>query len=132
MNAPLPREGNVQEMGKTWLKVVFRILEKWGCSPEQVQAILNISRPSYYNYRQDPGRASLNKDQVERLSYISNIHAHLRTIFDNPKNVYGFMSMPNDNPFFNGRSPLDIISTGHFAALYETAKRIDALRGGQW
>ena len=71
-------------------------------------------------------------DQIERLSYLVNIHGCLRMIFENPKNVYGFMALKNDNPYFNGKSPLEIISTGQFPALYETFRRIDVLRGGLW
>lgn len=114
------------------LKTVLTILDQWGCSAEQVQKILQISRPAYYKYRKNPQQASLTQDQLERLSYLLNIHGSLRTLFENPKNVYGFMSLKNDNPFFNGKSPLEVISTGQFAALYETFKRIDALRGGLW
>ncbi len=114
------------------LKTVLTILDRWGCSPEQVQKILQISRPAYYKYRKNPQQANLSQDQLERLSYLLNIHGSLRTLFENPTNVYGFMSLKNDNPFFNGKSPLDVISTGQFAALYETFKRIDALRGGLW
>lgn len=121
-----------RKLSGTGLKVVLNIMEKWGCTPEQVQAILRISRPAYYKYRKHPDDASLNQDQLERLSYLLNIHGSLRIIFENPDNVYGFMSMPNENPFFNGRSPLSLISSGSFAALYETFKRIDALRGGLW
>ncbi|MCG8519805.1 antitoxin Xre-like helix-turn-helix domain-containing protein [Marinobacter sp. CA1] len=116
----------------TGLKVVFNILDKWGCSITQIQHILGISRAALYRYRQNPQSASLSRDQLERLSYVLNIHASLRTLFDNPKNVYGFMSLPNDNPYFNGRTPLAVIGSGQFADLYETFKRIDALRGGLW
>lgn len=123
---------DARKLSATGLKVVLNILEKWGCTAEQVQAILRISRPAFYKYRKKPEDASLNQDQLERLSYLLNIHGSLRIIFENPDNVYGFMSMPNDNPFFNGKSPLSLISTGSFAALYETFKRIDALRGGLW
>lgn len=114
------------------LKTVFTILDRWGCTPEQVQKILQISRPAYYKYRKNPDQANLTHDQVERLSYLVNIHGCLRMIFENPKNVYGFMALSNDNPYFNGKSPLEIISSGQFSALYETFKRIDALRGGLW
>ena len=76
--------------------------------------------------------ATVEKNQIERLSYLVNIHGCLRMIFENPKNVYGFMALKNDNPYFNGKSPLEIISTGQFPALYETFRRIDVLRGGLW
>jgi len=116
----------------TGLKTVFAILDKWQCSPEQIQRILQISKAAYYKYRNDPYCASLTQDQIERISYVLNIHSSLRLLFDNPQNLYGFMALPNHNPYFNGNSPLAIISSGQFAALYETFKRIDALRGGMW
>lgn len=124
------REDN--SLSTAGLKAVLTILDRWGCRAEQVQKILQISRPAYYKYRKTPEQASLNQDQLERLSYVLNIHGSLRTLFENPKNVYGFMSLPNDNPFFNGKTPLEVISSGQFAALYETFKHIDALRGGLW
>ncbi|MDI9245395.1 MbcA/ParS/Xre antitoxin family protein [Marinobacter sp. CHS3-4] len=127
----LPRNDSDQ-MSAAGLKAVFAILDRWGCSADQVQKILQVSRPAYYKYRKNPAQTSLSQDQLERISYLLNIHSALRTLFENPKNVYGFMALKNDNPFFNGKSPLDIISTGQFAALYETFKRIDALRGGLW
>lgn len=114
------------------LKAVLNILDKWQCSPAQIQSILCISKAALYKYRQHPESASLSRDQLERISYVLNIHASLRTLFDNPSNVYGFMSLANDNPYFNGRSPLEVISSGQFADLYETFKRIDTLRGGLW
>ncbi len=114
------------------LKTVFTILDRWGCTAEQVQKILQISRPAYYKYRKNPQQANLTHDQIERLSYLVNIHGCLRMLFENPKNVYGFMGLKNDNPYFNGKSPLEVISSGQFAALYETFKRIDVLRGGLW
>jgi hypothetical protein len=111
------------------LKAALNILDKWGCSAEQAWNILGMKRSTFYKYREGGDRPQLTGDQLERISYILNMHAALRVVFDNPENVYGFMSMENHNPYFNGRSPLDLIATGNFGALYETARRIDALRG---
>lgn len=108
------------------------ILEKWGCTTAQKQAILGIPKSTFHRYQKDPSTASLSSDQLERLSYLANIHQALRIIFSNPDNVYGFMSMVNNNPYFNGKSPLSIISTGNFGALYEVFRRIDSMRSGQW
>lgn len=41
---------------------------------------------------------SLSQDQVMRLSLLMNIHGAIRLRFSNPENVYGFMSMMNQNP----------------------------------
>ena len=114
------------------LKAAMAILDKWGCTPDQAQAILQMSKASFYKFKKDPYAAQLTHDQFERLSYLLNIHAALRTLFENPENVYGFMRMQNHNSYFNGRSPLEMIGSGHFGTLYEVHKHIDALRGGQW
>lgn len=121
-----------KQIATAGLKAAFAILNKWGCSQEQAMSILRLPKATYYKYLNNPETARLSDDQVERLSYLVNIHAHLRLLFENPENQYGFMAMRNHNPFFNGRSPLEVIGTGSFGALYETHKRIDALRGSQW
>ncbi|MFP3342805.1 antitoxin Xre-like helix-turn-helix domain-containing protein [Halomonas sp. SIMBA_159] len=115
------------------LKAAVRILEKWRASGEQGEAILRVSHSTYARARRgDLVEIKLDSDQLTRISYVLNIHATLRMIFDNPDNLYGFVNLVNHNPYFNGRTPLDIMGTGDFAALYETYKRIDSLRSGQW
>lgn len=118
----------------TGLRAAVGILEKWSASSEQACRILRISRSTYTRARQhDPDWAvALDSDQMQRISFVLNIHATLRLIFDNPQNVYGFVSMANDNEFFNGRTPLAIMAQGDMISLYETFRRIDALRGAQW
>jgi hypothetical protein len=113
-------------------KIGNNILTKWGCSVAQKQAILAIPKSTFHRYQKDNNTVSLNNDQLERLSYLTNIHQALRLVFSNPDNVYGYMGMVNNNPYFNGRTPLSIISSGNFGALYEVFKRIDFMRSGQW
>lgn len=114
------------------LKAAFNILEKWDCSLNEQLAILSLPKATYYKYRSQPEKAQLDRDHLDRISYLLNIHASLNTVFDNPENRYGFMRMKNHNPYFSGKTPMEVISTGSLAALYETFKRVDALRGAQW
>lgn len=116
------------------LRAALNILDKWGASSEQACRVLRISRSTYTRARQRDSQWSvgLDSDQLQRISMVLNIHATLRLVFDNPENVYGFPSMENRNEFFNGRAPLDIMAQGDMISLYETFRRIDALRGGQW
>ena len=113
-------------------KMGVNILDKWGCSVPQKLAILSLPRSTYHRYVKNDDAVSLSSDQLERLSYLANIHHALRLVFSNPDNVYGFMGMVNNNSYFNGRTPLSIISTGNFGSLYEVFKRIDSMRSGQW
>ncbi|MEA2117340.1 hypothetical protein [Halovibrio sp. HP20-50] len=115
------------------LKAAVCILDKWQASGEQGEAILRVSHSTYARARRgDLVEIKLDSDQLTRISYLLNIHAALRMIFDNPENLYGFVNLVNHNPYFNGRTPLEIIGSGDFAALYETFKRINSLRGSQW
>lgn len=111
------------------LRAAVRILDKWRASCEQGEAILRVSHSTYARARRsDLAEIKLDSDQLTRVSYVLNIHAALRMLFDNPENLYGFVNMMNHNPYFNGRTPLEIMESGDFAALYETFKRIDSLR----
>lgn len=116
------------------LRAALNILDKWKASCEQACRILRISRSTYTRARQRDSAwaVGLDSDQLQRISIVLNIHAALRLVFDNPENVYGFPSMKNDNEFFNGRAPLDVMAQGDMISLYETFRRIDTLRGAQW
>jgi hypothetical protein len=134
MAVPLQPQSFSKNQCVTGLRAAVSILEKWKATSDQACRILRISRSTYTRARQrDPDWAvALDADQMQRISFVLNMHATLRLVFDNPDNVYGFASMANDNEFFNGRSPLEIMEQGDMIALYETFRRIDMLRGAQW
>ncbi|NWA23478.1 hypothetical protein HX870_12540 [Pseudomonas gingeri] len=134
MTVTLPAQGFTKDQCVAGLRAAVGILEKWQASSDQACHILRISRSTYTRAKQrDPAwSVSLDSDQMQRISFVLNIHAALRIVFDNPENVYGFPAMANDNAFFNGRTPLEIMSQGDMISLYETFRRIDVLRGAQW
>ncbi|WP_077047001.1 antitoxin Xre-like helix-turn-helix domain-containing protein [Pseudomonas sp. KK4] len=134
MSVALQTQGFTKNQCVTGLRAAVGVLEKWNASSDQACRILRISRSTYTRARQrdQDWAVALDADQMQRISFVLNIHATLRLIFDNPQNVYGFVAMANDNEFFNGRSPLEIMAQGDMISLYETFRRIDALRGGQW
>ncbi|MNQ51891.1 hypothetical protein D3C85_658920 [compost metagenome] len=134
MTIDLPAQGFTKSQCVTGLRAAVAILEKWAATSDQACRILRISRSTYTRARQrDPDwSVGLDSDQMQRISFVLNIHATLRLVFDNPQNVYGFPSMANENEFFNGRTPLEIMSQGDMISLYETFRRIDVLRGAQW
>ncbi|WP_341521415.1 hypothetical protein AABC73_25280 [Pseudomonas sp. G.S.17] len=134
MSAVLQLQAFTKAQCAAGLRAAVAILEKWRASSDQTCRILRISRSTYVRAnQQDPAwSVSLDADQMQRISFVLNIHAALRLVFDNPDNVYGFPAMANDNEFFNGRSPLEIMAQGDMISLYETFRRIDVLRGGLW
>lgn len=121
-----------KDAGAVALRTAVTIMERWQATTRQIENTLRISRSTYARAKDPHRTVSLDSDQFARISLVLNVHAALRTVFDNPANVYGFPSLKNDNDFFNGQTPLDVMSTGSFISLYETCRRIDALRGAQW
>lgn len=112
---------------ETSLKVAVRILRKWGCSIEQQCAILQLPWSSCAQLEEHTVSLNLNKDQVERISYVLNIHAALRGVFENSANVYGYVTMKNASPPFNGQAPLDLLSTGQLEPLVDIFKHVDSM-----
>ena len=134
MAVPIQAQSFTKNQCVTGLRAAVNILEKWKATGDQACRILRISRSTYTRARQREVEwaVALDADQMQRISFVLNIHGTLRLVFDNPDNVYGFASMANDNEFFNGRSPLEIMAQGDMVSLYETFRRIDMLRGAQW
>lgn len=113
-----------KETANTGFRTARTILQKWGVPAAVQSRILRVSRQSLA--KADKG-VRLDRDQLTRISLILNIHAALRLQFSNPDNTYGFMGMQNNNEFFNGRSPLEVIESGDIIALYETFKHLQAV-----
>lgn len=114
------------------LRTAITILTGWKASPSQIQKILGISRYALDQANARNAPAKLDGEQLERISIVLNIHATLRTLFENPANVYEFMARPNGNAFFHGRAPLDAIAEGGMQGLVETHRHIEGLLNGMW
>ncbi len=114
------------------IATALNILNKWNCTEKEKMAILGVGRSTLHKYQASPGSARLTADLLERISYLLNIHALLRTLFENPDNIYGFVRMPNRSAFFGGKAPMDIMSSGLMTALYEVYKHLDAIRSGEF
>ncbi len=123
-------DGLTDQKARVGLKVVLNILAKWQCSEIEKMAILGVSRSTLHKHTRNPLSARVGQDLRERISYVLNIHESLRKAYENPENVYGFLRMPNHNEFFNGESPMDILSQGLVANLYEVHRRMDVLMEG--
>ncbi len=114
--------------GAIGLRAAINILDRWGASVKQACSVLNISLRTYTRAKSaEDADCAVSLDAMQRISLVLNIHRVLRLIFDNPDNVYGFIRMKNDNEFFNGRAPIEVMAQGDIVSLYETFKRIESL-----
>lgn len=117
-----------KELAITGFKTADKLLASWGCTQQDIQNILKVPKSAYDEFKVASETVTLSDDQLQRISYLLNIHQTLRLVFSNPANVCGFMSSVNNNDFFAGRTPLEIISSGKLGDLYEVARHIASLQ----
>ena len=117
-----------EQQATTGLKVALRIIGGWEATQIQACRILRISPSTYRRATRDFAAGQrLDQDQQQRIGLVLGIHASLRSVFSNQENVKGFPGLKNDDPFFAGRSPLEVMSSGDMISLYEPFKRIEHL-----
>ena len=114
------------------LRTFFNITRAWGVDETQAMTLLGFdktSRSTYFNWKKKPGCARLNKDKLERLSYIFGIYKALQELLPDPQAADTWIHKPNDAPLFAGKPALERMLSGHVADLYVVRKYLDAERG---
>ena len=119
---------NPQSRDQLGLQTALRILEKWSVIREDQARILGID-PEILGIPESSEQ--LESSQLEAVSFLLNIHASLREIFENPENQYGYMKYVNHNPPFYGRTPLDFILSGEPSGLKEVFYHLERVKYGQ-
>lgn len=114
-----------QQQRYSALKAVIHILQKWNCSKEEQKALLGVETDNaLFELQQGSVTTNVSLDTLERLSYLLNIHAALRTNFTEPDSIYGWVRKSNSEPFFGGRSAMDVMTQGRVTDLYEVMRRL--------
>lgn len=114
------------------LRAFFNIVEHWHVRDEDARELLGgISNGAYYALKQE-GRApakALEQDRLVRISYLVGIFKSLNILYSQ-RLADQWMQLPNTNPIFAGRTPLDYILRGGTPALDVVRRLLDARRGG--
>ncbi len=88
---------------------VAKLLDRWTLTASQKITILGLeSDADLADFVESPLSVNLTPVLEIRLSLILNIHAKLRLLFSNPVNIYGFMTMVNNNSPFDVLRPIDL------------------------
>ncbi len=93
--------------------------------------LLGISNEkTLYNWKNHPEKAKLTKDLLERTSYILGIYKSLQILLPDPGIADQWLSIPNDNPLFNGTAPIERLLAGQVVDLAVVRNFLDTQRGG--
>jgi|TARA_B100002003_G_C13965013_1_gene467258 hypothetical protein len=121
-------EENRIERDRAGLRAAINIMTQWQLAEKDQAEILRVPPELLKNPDSATG---LSTDQLERLSYLLNIHAELRELFQNPENHGLYINSRNQNSPFDGRSPLELIQTGGKKGLDEVFRHLEIIKYGQ-
>jgi hypothetical protein len=118
------------ELGPAALRTFFRIAEAWALTQQEARILLGSPPESTY-YKWKSGQVGhVQRDLLERLSYLLGIYKALQILLPVPAAADSWVKRPNSAPLFGGRSALDLMLSGNVSDLYLTRQYLDAERGG--
>ena len=116
---------------RSLLPAIFNIFSRWQLTGAQQMTLLGLSNEkTLYNWKNQPEKAKLTRDILERTSYILGIYKSLKILLSDQTLSDQWLVTPNDNPLFNGTAPLDRLLAGQMTDLVVVRDFLDAERGG--
>lgn len=125
--SPTSKEKALQQ--QAGLKAAHRIMKGWGVEDSDQSRILDVDQNIFDSTEE---LEALTERQLVTISYLLNIHASLREVFQNPENHLGFMTAANQNSPYFGRRPLDFVLTGEIDSLKTVHESLEQLKNGLW
>lgn len=125
LNAKAERE----RLSKSALKGFFKLAAAWKLRDEDARELLGgLSSSAYYDWKKNPDRV-LEVDRITRISYLLGIYKALHILYGDQL-ADDWVSLPNKNAIFGGRTPLSAMLAGGLLAMQTVRKLLDARRGG--
>ena len=131
---PKPEHAKVDlatpEAAAAALRTFWKLADAWELGAGEQATLLGVGRTTLYQWKQ--GKVgTLDRHQLERLSYLFGIYAALQILFPLARRANEWLRKPNAATLFGGRSALDRMLGGQVADLYVVRHYLDAQRGGK-
>ena len=125
LNAKAERE----RLSASALKGFFRLADAWNIRDEDARQLLGgLSSSAWYEWKKNKAR-TLEVDCITRISYLLGIYKALHILYGD-KLADEWISLPNSNQIFEGRTPLAYMLGGGMPAMQTVRQLLDARRGG--
>lgn len=113
------------------LSAFFNIADKWALSNGQQMILLGMDTEStFFNYKKDPLSARVNRDMLERLSYVLGIYKDLQILLTDETSCLTWIKKSNSASPFNGRSALEfLLERGSIVDLHRVRQYLAAQIG---
>jgi uncharacterized protein (DUF2384 family) len=121
---------DLRRLSPTALRAFERLADAWELSNDERRRLLGDLAPStYFKYRRAPEAARLTRDTLERISHLLGIFKSINILLPRKESADAWVRRPNSGALFKGRSALDYLLSGGFAALVDVRRYLDTQRG---
>jgi uncharacterized protein (DUF2384 family) len=112
------------------VKAFLMISEGWKLRDEDARQLLGgMSNGAFYELKKK-SRGTLDQDRMTRISALIGIFKALNILYS--KNLADrWVQLPNENPMFEGATPLSYIIKGGQPAMMRVRQLLDSRRGGR-
>ncbi|QKS28959.1 MAG: DUF2384 domain-containing protein [Candidatus Accumulibacter similis] len=118
-----------ERLSKSALQGFFNLAAAWRLRDDDARELLGgLSSSAFYEWKKNPDRL-LEVDRITRISYLIGIYKSLHILYGD-KLADEWVSLPNGNRIFAGRSPLAFMLGGGLLAMQMVRKLLEARRGG--
>jgi Protein of unknown function (DUF2384) len=111
------------------LRAFFNIAGAWQLTVAEQRALLGWPPSStFHKYKSgDPGPLSF--DTLTRISLVLGVYKSLQILYPEQAFADRWIRMPNTNPLFAGRPPIDFLGHAGIDGLFQLRRLLDGRRG---
>ena len=119
-----------KRLSRSAVKAFFKIRDLWELRDEDARQLLGgMSNGAFYNLKRK-ARGTLDQDRLTRISILTGIFKGLNVLYSK-KLADRWIQLPNENPMFEGETPLTYIVRGGLPAMLRVRQLLDSRRGGR-
>jgi len=112
------------------LQAFFNLSAHWKLTATEERTLLGSPPEStFYKWKAEKASARMNRDVLERISYLLGIYKDLNILLPSPRAADEWVRKPNAAPGFNEQSALDRMLAGSIVDLADVRRYLDAQRG---
>jgi Protein of unknown function (DUF2384) len=128
--ADLSNKDVQKRLGPPAVKAFLKIRDLWELRDEDARLLLGgMSNGAFYELKRKT-QAAVDQDRLTRISILTGIFKALNILYS--KNLADrWIQLPNENPMFEGRTPLTYMIKGGLPAMLRVRQLLDSRRGGR-
>ena len=119
-----------ERLSRSAIPAFFKLIETWRVRDEAARQLLGgVSNGVFYQLKKGHAK-TLDQDKLTRISLLLGIFKALNILYSS-KLADSWVTLTNQNPMFEGETPLHYMIHGGLPALLRVRQLLDARRGGR-